>query len=128
VRKLISQEKKLDKDEEEAGEDLLKLHEELATLQARMAVAAGRLSRIRKTKNKVKERRTTEFRRGIQGLDGEDKLAEELSRREEAATEELHSLNPENIDWDSLGLGDFNFDPLSSSGDVGESSSGVVGH
>jgi hypothetical protein len=30
-----------------------------------MAVAAGCLSRIRKTKNKVKERYTTEFRRGI---------------------------------------------------------------
>jgi chromosome segregation ATPase len=127
VKKLISQEKKLDKDEEEAGEDLLKLHEELATLQARMAVAAGRLSRIRKTKNKVKERRASEFRRGIQGLEGEDKLAEELSRRENEASEELQSLNPEGIDWDSLGLGDFNFDPLSSDV-VGESSSGVVGH
>ncbi|EXM16873.1 hypothetical protein FOTG_14842 [Fusarium oxysporum f. sp. vasinfectum 25433] len=120
-------EKKLDKDEEEAGEDLLKLHEELAALQARMAVAAGRLSRIRKTKNKVKEHRASEFRRGIQGLEGEDKLAEELSRREHEASEELQSLNPEGIDWGSLGLGDFNFDPLSSDV-VGESSSGVVGH
>lgn len=126
LKKLISQEKKLDKDEEEAGEDLLKLHEELAALQARMAVAAGRLSRIRKTKNKVKERRASEFRRGIQGLEGEDKLAEELSRRESEAAEELHSLNPEHIDWDSLGLGVFNFDPLPSDV-VGESSSGVVG-
>jgi hypothetical protein len=53
-------------------------------------------------------------------------LAEELSRREEATTEELYSLNPENIDWDSLGLGDFNFDSLPSSGDVGGSSLGVV--
>ncbi|KAI7762650.1 hypothetical protein LZL87_014273 [Fusarium oxysporum] len=127
LKKLISQEKKLDKDEEEAGEDLLKLHEELAALQARIAVAAGRLSRIRKTKNKVKERCASEFRRGIQGLKGEDKLAEELSRREHEASEELQSLNPEGIDWDSLGLGDFNFDPLSSDV-VGESSSGVVGH
>jgi hypothetical protein len=63
-----------------------------------MAVAAGCLSRICKTKNKVKGCRTTEFRRGIQGLDGKDRLAKELSRREEAAAEELYSLNPENID------------------------------
>ncbi|EXM14188.1 hypothetical protein FOTG_17388 [Fusarium oxysporum f. sp. vasinfectum 25433] len=62
-----------------------------------MAVAASRLSRIRKTKNKVKERRASEFRRGIQGLEGEDKLAEELSRREHKASEELQSLNPKGI-------------------------------
>ncbi|KAK7576838.1 hypothetical protein V3481_015399 [Fusarium oxysporum f. sp. vasinfectum] len=89
VKKLISQEKKLDKDEEEAGEDLLKLYEELAMLQACIAVAAGHLSRICKTKNKVKERRASEFHRGIQGLKGEDKLAEELSRRKNEASEEL---------------------------------------
>jgi hypothetical protein len=98
VRKLISQEKKLEKDKEEAGKDLLKLHEELATLQARMALAAGRLSRLRKTKNKVKEHRVAEFQRGIQGLEGEDRLAKELSRREAKVSEELQSLNPEGMD------------------------------
>ncbi|EXK26157.1 hypothetical protein FOMG_17256 [Fusarium oxysporum f. sp. melonis 26406] len=125
LKKLISQEKKLDKDKEEAGKDLLKLYKELAALQARMAVAAGRLSRIRKTKNKVKERCASEFRRGIQGLEGEDKLAEELSRCESKAAKELQSLNPENIDWDSLGLGVFNFNPLPSDA-IGESSLGVI--
>ncbi|KAI8660043.1 hypothetical protein NCS56_01222900 [Fusarium sp. Ph1] len=122
LRKLISQEKKLDEDEEKAGEDLLKLHEELAALQARMAVAAGRLSRIRKTKTKVKERRATEFRRGIRGLDNEDGLSEELSRREDAISKELQSLNPEGLDWESLGLGGFNFDSFV----VNRNPSGVV--
>ncbi|KAF4463895.1 hypothetical protein FALBO_9278 [Fusarium albosuccineum] len=124
LRKLISQEKKLDEDEEKAGEDLLKLHEELAALQARMAVAAGRLSRIRKTKTKVKERRATEFRRGIRGLESEDALSEELSRREDAVSGELQSLNPEGLDWESLGLGGFDFDPFSVDGSASE----VAGH
>jgi len=44
----------LEDNEEKAGKDLLKLYEELASLQAHMAIAASRLSRIRKTKNKVK--------------------------------------------------------------------------
>jgi len=52
-------------------------------------MAASCLSHIRKTKNKVKERCASEFRRGIQGLKGEDKLAKELSRREYKASEEL---------------------------------------
>ncbi|KAG7403324.1 hypothetical protein Forpe1208_v016370 [Fusarium oxysporum f. sp. rapae] len=39
---LMKQEKKLENDEDEASEDLLKLHEEMAALQSRLALAAGR--------------------------------------------------------------------------------------
>jgi len=52
-------------------------------------VAASYLSHIRKTKNKVKEHHASEFHCGIQGLKGEDKLAEELSCCEYKASEEL---------------------------------------
>jgi hypothetical protein len=52
-------------------------------------------------------------------------LAKELSYCEEAAAKEFYSLNPKNINWDSLGLGDFNFDFLSFS-DISESSLGVI--
>ncbi|KZL87392.1 hypothetical protein CI238_13187 [Colletotrichum incanum] len=38
--------KEWDKKEEAAGEELLRLHEELARLQSLIATAAGRLSRI----------------------------------------------------------------------------------
>ena len=126
MHKLITQEKKLKEDKEKAGEDLLKLHEELAKLQAKMALAAGRLSHLRKTKNKMKEHRVAQFKQGIQGLKGEDHLAEELSHHEATVAEELQSLNPSGVDWDSLGLGGFGFDPLPGSDVVGESSSAVV--
>ncbi|KAF6513904.1 hypothetical protein HZS61_007229 [Fusarium oxysporum f. sp. conglutinans] len=66
---LMKQEKKLENDEDEASEDLLKLHEEMAALQSRLALAAGRLSRIRKIRNRVKEKRSEATRRGLQEVD-----------------------------------------------------------
>lgn len=110
VKTLISQEKKLEAEEESTGDDLIKLQQEMAAMQARLATTIGRLSRIRATKKRVKERREAEFRRGIQGLDGEDKLMEELSRREQEARRELPVVEGD-FDLDSLGLGGFNFDP-----------------
>jgi hypothetical protein len=125
VKTLISQEKKLEAEEESTGEDLVKLQQEMAEMQARLATTIGRLSRIRATKKRVKERRESEFRRGIQGLDGEDKLMEELSRREQEVRQELHPVIEGDFDFDSLGLGGFNFDPTAPSLDpslfVGES-------
>lgn len=61
----MKQEKKLEADESEASDDLLKLHEEMAELQSRLAAAAGRLSRIRKVRNSVKARRLEATRRGL---------------------------------------------------------------
>ncbi|KAF5685675.1 hypothetical protein FCIRC_3337 [Fusarium circinatum] len=52
ITALANSEKKLENDEDEASEDLFRLYEEMAALQSCLAVAAGRLSRIRKIKSK----------------------------------------------------------------------------
>ncbi|PNP61353.1 hypothetical protein FNYG_13916 [Fusarium nygamai] len=61
----MKQEKKLEVDEDEASDDLLKLYEEMAALQTRLAAAAGRLSRIRKIQARVKEKRSEATRRSL---------------------------------------------------------------
>lgn len=126
VKTLISQEKKLEAEEESTGDDLVKLQQEMAVMQARLATTIGRLSRIRATKKRVKERRESEFRRGIQGLEGEDKLMEELSRREQEMQQELHPAFEGGFDLDSLGLGAFNFDPAALSLDPSLTASGAA--
>jgi hypothetical protein len=136
VTKLVSQEKKLEQDEEDAGEDLLKLHEELAELQTRMAAAAGRLSRLRKTRSKVKERRSEMVRRGLQGLEEEDALLDMVDAHERWVVHDIQAQGiPNDVDWATLGLGDelANASPLIdpsllASGVVDESSSGGAAH
>ncbi|KAJ3543066.1 hypothetical protein NM208_g3770 [Fusarium decemcellulare] len=71
---LMKQEKKLEDDEDEASENLLKLHEEMAALQSRLSLAAGRLSRIRKIRTQVKQKRSEATRRGLQEVDQQDNL------------------------------------------------------
>ncbi|KAJ0129405.1 Uncharacterized protein HZ326_27503 [Fusarium oxysporum f. sp. albedinis] len=66
---LMKQEKKLENDEDEASEDLLRLHEEMAALQSCLAAAAGRLLRICKIKSRVREKRSEATRRGLQEVE-----------------------------------------------------------
>nr|XP_036575897.1 uncharacterized protein CTRU02_14187 [Colletotrichum truncatum]KAF6782540.1 hypothetical protein CTRU02_14187 [Colletotrichum truncatum] len=49
-------------------------HEKLARVQAEVAEAAGRLSRIRAIRKKVKERHVETFSRGMQELEEDDVL------------------------------------------------------
>jgi SOS-response transcriptional repressor LexA len=65
VNRLLEQREKLDKDEEQAEEALLRLQSELAS-------AIGRLTRIRKIHRRMKERIDDSMRRGLAGLE-EDK-------------------------------------------------------
>ncbi|KAL0940156.1 uncharacterized protein CTRU02_206766 [Colletotrichum truncatum] len=60
--------------EEQASDALLDLHEKLARVQAEVAEAAGRLSRIRAIRKKVKERHVETFSRGMQELEEDDVL------------------------------------------------------
>ncbi|KAF6525264.1 hypothetical protein HZS61_011059 [Fusarium oxysporum f. sp. conglutinans] len=125
---LMKQEKKLENDEDEASEDLLKLHEEMAALQSRLALAAGRLSRIRKIRNRVKEKRSEATRRGLQEVDQQDAILSGLDAHEDALLRDLQVDHvPNDVDWSALGLGDdfLNASPLF---EAGESSSGVAGH
>lgn len=123
----MKQEKKLEVDEDEASDDLLKLHEEMAALQSRLAAAAGRLSRIRKIRARVKEKRSEATRRGLQEVEKEDGILSMLDAHEDAMVRELQMDHvPNDVDWSSLGLGDdfLNASPLL---DFGESSSGAAG-
>ncbi|PNP61354.1 hypothetical protein FNYG_13913 [Fusarium nygamai] len=124
---LMKQEKKLENDEDEASEDLLKLHEEMAALQSRLAAAAGRLSRIRKIKSRVREKRSEATRRGLQEVEQQDNLLSMLDAHEGALLEDLQADHvPNDVDWSALGLGDdfLNASPLL---DSGETSSGAAG-
>lgn len=128
VMNLMKQEKKLENDEDEASEDLLKLHEEMAALQSRLALAAGRLSRIRKIRNRVKEKRSEATRRGLQEVDRQDEILSGLDAHEDALLRDLQVDHvPNDVDWSALGLGD-DFLDASPLFEVGGSSSGVAGH
>jgi hypothetical protein len=123
---LMKQEKKLETDEDQASEDLLKLHEEMAALQTRLSLAAGCLSRIRKIRTQVKQRRSEATRRGLQEVDQADTILSGLDAHEDAVLRDLQVDHvPNKVDWSALGLGDnlFNASPLFESG---ESSSGVI--
>ena len=128
VMTLMKQEKKLENNEDAASEDLLKLHKEMAALQSRLSLAAGRLSRIRKIRNKVKEKRSEATRRGLQEVDQADNILSGLDAHEDAVIRDLQVDHiPNEVDWAALGLGDELFDasPLFKSG---RTSSGVAGH
>ncbi|CZS83168.1 unnamed protein product [Fusarium graminearum] len=130
LNRLIDQQERLEAEEEEAGDKVLVLHNQLSELQASLAEAVSRLQRIRKIKKKVKERGADLFERGVQELDKEDNIAPALQSHEDWIVRDLESLGvPNEIDWASLGLGDDFGDvgPLKEP-PVGESSSGVVGH
>ncbi|KAG7406544.1 hypothetical protein Forpe1208_v014470 [Fusarium oxysporum f. sp. rapae] len=96
---LMKQEKKLENDEDEASEDLLKLYEEMAALQSRLALAAGRLSRIRKIRNRIKEKHSEATRRGLQEVDQQDAILSGLDVHEDALLRDLQVDHvPNNID------------------------------
>ncbi|CCF44382.1 hypothetical protein CH063_13814 [Colletotrichum higginsianum] len=107
VQRLNAQQREWDEKEEKAGEELLKLHEELARLQSLMATAAGRLARIRKTRKLVRDRQAETFRRGMKEIDESDALESALGAHERGVVEELQFMGVSNdVDWSSFGLGD----------------------
>lgn len=131
MNKLIDQQKKLAQEEEEAGDQIMVIHDQLAELQASLATAVNRLARIRKIKKKVKERGSVLFERGMQELDKEDDVLPALAAHEKWVVHDLRSLGvPEGTDWSTFGLGgDFgDVGPLIEPGVVGESSSAGVAH
>lgn len=131
VSKLVEQQKKLEAEEEEAGDAVLVLHTQLAELQSSLATAVSRLARIRKIKKSVKEKGSELFERGMQELDKEDGILPALESHENWVVRDLQSLGvPNEVDWSSLGLGeDFSgLGPLLGSGVVDETPSASAAH
>nr|XP_036575832.1 uncharacterized protein CTRU02_14242 [Colletotrichum truncatum]KAF6782465.1 hypothetical protein CTRU02_14242 [Colletotrichum truncatum] len=107
LSKLNSQRKEWDEKEEEAGEEVLRIHEELARLQSDMALAVSRLSRIRQIRKKVVERQKETFARGMQELDAEDGLLSVLDAHEAGVVGDLRFLGvPNDPSWSSFGVGE----------------------
>lgn len=131
MNRLVEQQKKLELEEEEAGDKILVLHTQLAELQSSLAQAVSRLARIRKIKKRVKEKGSELFERGMQELDKEEGILPALESHENWVVGDLRSLGvPNEVDWSSLGLGeDFNgLGPLLDPGVAGESSSAGAAH
>ncbi|QLI68034.1 uncharacterized protein G6M90_00g034220 [Metarhizium brunneum] len=82
VTRLLEQQKKLESEEEEAGNKLLELHTQLADLQSQLFTAVNRLARIRKIRNRVKDKSSELFRRGMAELDAEDGILPALDAHE----------------------------------------------
>jgi hypothetical protein len=93
--RVLDQQKKLDAEEEAAGEALESLQVQLVELQTKLSEAVNRLSRIRRTKSKMKDRGTELVRRGMQELDEEDGVVNDLQ----------HMGVPNDADWASFGVG-----------------------
>lgn len=128
LTRLLDQQKRLEVEEDKAGEALLGLHAQMERLQSQMSDAVARLARIRKIKKRVKDRSAAEFERGMQELDKEDDVLPALESHEQWVVHDLQELGiPNEVDWSSLGLGDgFNdVGPLVPSC-AGETSSGGV--
>lgn len=92
---ILNQQKKLEAEEEAAGEVLESLHTQIAKLQTELSEAVNRLSRIRRTKKRMKQRSEELVRRGMQELDEEDGVVSDLQ----------HMGVPNDVDWSSLGIG-----------------------
>lgn len=90
VTNILSAQKKLEKEEEEAEEALF-------VLQTQIATAVGRLGRIRRQRRVLKDKGASLFERGLQSL-------EELEKEDGHVTEDLGELVPPETDWSSLGL------------------------
>lgn len=65
VERVSAQESALEREEEETGERVESLNAQMLELQSKLAEELNRLSRIRKTRKKAKERGEELFRRGM---------------------------------------------------------------
>ncbi|KAK2738513.1 hypothetical protein CKAH01_18757 [Colletotrichum kahawae] len=92
---VTSSRKFVEEKEEQASDTLLGLHEKLARVQAEVAEAAGRLSRIRAIRKKVKERYVETFSRGMQELE-EDDVLPTLDAHESGVVSDLQFQGVEN--------------------------------
>lgn len=142
ARKLSDEKRRLERDEEAAEEELVRLQAESARLHDEMNARISRIhnqmtaqfskiTRLRRQRRQVEVKGMNMIQRG---LDSMDEL-EKAEKNEEAALE-LAMSNGTFQDWsaaaeqstfESLGLGSY-LDPSSFSDFAGGSSSGVAGH
>ena len=91
MKRVLAQQRKLEAEEEQAGDDFLELHK-MVELQSQLASAASRLARIRKIRKKTKERSSELLRRGMQELDKEDGVLSVLDDHERWVVSDLQAL------------------------------------
>jgi hypothetical protein len=94
--------------EGEAEDALLDLQSKLVELQSQLSDAVGRLARIRRIKRSVRERGAQASDRVMEELDKEDGVLPALEAHERHVVGDLQALGvPNEVDWSSLGIGDF---------------------
>lgn len=111
VTRLLEQQRKLDREEEEAGDNLVDIQQRMVRLQEEMSEAVGRLARIRRIKRKTKERGHELIDRGLQGLEEDPSspgaILPALNAHEHHVVEDIQALGvPNDADWSSYGLGE----------------------
>ncbi|CCF43076.1 hypothetical protein CH063_12889 [Colletotrichum higginsianum] len=123
LSRCMSEQRKIEKEEREA-------EEEMEVLQVQLSTALGRLSRLRKQKRFLKDRGSELIRRGLQSLDELEAQDREVAEAEARVEQDLVSWGAgEVFDWSSLGVGsDFaELGPLSPSRGTAEGPAGNVG-
>lgn len=89
VERVSAQEDALEREEEETGERVESLNAQMLELQSKLAEELGRLSRIRKTRKKAKERGEELFRRGI--------IEEDAAVAAEQSSEQVADPGPSSV-------------------------------
>ena len=132
ARKIVDEKRRLEREEETAEEELMRLQAESTRIHNLMNAQFSKITRLRRQRRQVEEKGLNMIQRGLNSMDELEK-----AEKDEAAALELAQSNGSYLDWsaiseqetlESLGLGSF-IDPSSwPSGVDGGNSSGVAGH
>jgi hypothetical protein len=131
ARKLADEKRRLERDEEAAEEELIRLQAESSRIHNEMNVQFSKITRLRRQRRQVEVKGMDMIQRGLNSMDELEK-----AEKDEEAALELAKSNGTFRDWsavaeqstfESLGLGSY-IDPSLFSDVAGESSSGVAGH
>lgn len=101
VERVSAQEEALEREEEETGERVESLNAQMLELQSKLAEELGRLSRIRKTRKKAKERGEELFRRGI--------MEEDAAVAAEQSSEQVADPGPSSVSGDLVSFEQVDF-------------------
>jgi hypothetical protein len=131
ARKLADEKRRLERDEEAAEEELIRLQAEFSRIHNEMNAQFSKITRLRRQRRQVEVKGMDMIQRGLNSMDELEK-----AEKDEEAALELAKSNGTFRDWsavaeqstfESLGLGSY-IDPSLFSDVAGESSSGVAGH
>ncbi|EGU79255.1 hypothetical protein HZS61_001906 [Fusarium oxysporum f. sp. conglutinans] len=130
ARKIVDEKRRLEREEEAAEDELIKLQAESTRIHNEMNTQFAKITRLRRQRRQVEVKGLDMIQRGLNSMDELEKAeqSEQVALENAMADGTFHdwSAVAEQSEWDSLGLGAF-IDRSSGSG-VGGNSSGVVGH